>query len=245
MSGHVPPSTPDEIKYFFIRRPVMAGVIAIVITVLGLVSLQYLPVNRYPSITALDPDHGRLPRRDGRGRRQLGGGTDRAAALRTARAALLQVVEFERRLDEPEVFFDISRDQDLAAVDVQNAVKLAEPQLPADVTRNGVVVTKAQTDILLVAALTSDDPRYDADYLTNYATLYVADEVKRLPGVGDATVFGGGRSPCCCASIRNGCRGSGSPWTMWRPRCGSRTRRRPPGGSDASRRPRAPSSHCR
>ena len=62
-----------------------------------------------------------------------------------------------------QVYFDIGRDQDLAAVDVQNAIKVAEPQLPEEVRRQGVVIKKAQTDILLVASLTSNDPRYDAD----------------------------------------------------------------------------------
>ena len=90
-----------------------------------------------------------------------------------------------------QVFFDIGRDQDLAAVDVQNAIKLAEPQLPEEVRRKGVVIQKAQTDILLVASVTSNDPRYDATFLTNYAKLYVEDELKRLNGVGNATVFGG------------------------------------------------------
>ena len=90
-----------------------------------------------------------------------------------------------------QVFFDIGRDQDIAAVDVQNAIKVAEPQLPEEVRRQGVVIRKAQTDILLVASVTSTDPRYDATYLANYAKLYVVDELKRLNGVGDATVFGG------------------------------------------------------
>src|SRR5215467_5809841 len=88
------------------------------------------------------------------------------------------------------VTFDVSRNQDLAAVDVQNAVKLAEPQLPDAVRANGIVVTKAQSDILFATALYSEDPRYDAAYLTNYAKLYIEDEIKRLPGVGNARVFG-------------------------------------------------------
>ena len=90
-----------------------------------------------------------------------------------------------------QVFFDIGRDQDIAAVDVQNAIKVAEPQLPEEVRRQGVVIRKAQTDILLVASITSPDPRYDATYLANYSKLYVVDELKRLNGVGDATLFGG------------------------------------------------------
>src|SRR5439155_15042250 len=82
--------------------------------------------------------------------------------------------------------FDVTRNQDLAAVDVQNAVKLAEPQLPEAVRTNGVTIVKANTDILAVVALQSTDPRYDATYLANYMKLYVVDELKRVPGVGDA-----------------------------------------------------------
>jgi len=193
-SGASGPVPVDDIKYFFIRRPVMAGVIAIVITVLGLVALQYLPVNRYPSIT---PPSIRITAvYPGATAEDVASAV--AAPIEQQLSGLRGLLYFKSSNSSDgsmslQVFFDINRDQDLAAVDVQNAVKRAEPQLPGEVTRNGVVVTKAQTDILLVAALSSDDPRYDADYLTNYATLYVADEVKRLPGVGDATVFGGGQ----------------------------------------------------
>ena len=83
-----------------------------------------------------------------------------------------------------QVYFDVNRNQDLAAVDVQNAVKLAEPQLPEAVRQNGITILKANTDILAVVALQSNDPRYDAAYLTNYTKLYVEDELKRVPGRG-------------------------------------------------------------
>lgn len=195
MSAHpAPGAKSSDIKYYFIRRPVMAGVIAIVITVLGLVSLQYLPVNRYPSIT---PPSIRITAFYPGATAEVVASSV-AAPIEQQLSGLRGLLYFKSSNSSDgsmslQVFFDISRDQDLAAVDVQNAVKRAEPSLPGEVTRNGVVVTKAQTDILLVAALSSDDPRFDANYLTNYATLYVADEVKRIPGVGDATVFGGGQ----------------------------------------------------
>ena len=83
-----------------------------------------------------------------------------------------------------QVYFDLSRDLDLAAVDVQNQVSLAEPQLPQEVVRQGITITKAQTDILAVIGLSSKDPRYDATYLNNYARIYIIDELKRIPGVG-------------------------------------------------------------
>src|SRR5438034_4819185 len=83
------------------------------------------------------------------------------------------------------VYFDVSRNPDLAAVDVQNQIALAEPQLPQEVVRNGITVQKRQTAILVVGALTADDPRFDAEHLSNYSTIYVTDELKRIPGVGD------------------------------------------------------------
>ncbi|MGD0484865.1 MAG: efflux RND transporter permease subunit, partial [Gemmatimonadales bacterium] len=89
------------------------------------------------------------------------------------------------------IYFDVNRDQDLAAVDVQNAVQLASPQLPAAVRQNGISIVKANSDILGVVALSSGDPRYDAAYLTNYMKLYVEDELKGVQGVGNATTFGG------------------------------------------------------
>ncbi len=180
-----------EIKYFFIRRPVMAAVLSITITLLGLFALQRLPINRYPlitppavSVTAVYPG---------------------ATAEDVAQAVAAPIEQQLSGLDgllyykssnssdgamNLQVYFDIKRDQDLAAVDVQNAVKLAEPQLPEAVRTNGITVTKAQSDILFAAALYSADPRYDAAYLTNYAKINIEDEIKRIPGVGNARVFG-------------------------------------------------------
>src|SRR5256885_4870040 len=67
---------------------------------------------------------------------------------------------------------------------------LAEPQLPQEVVRNGITAQKRQTAILVVCALTADDPRFDAEYLSNYSKIYVQDELKRIPGVRDAQTVG-------------------------------------------------------
>ncbi len=178
--------------YFFVRRPVLAAVISIVIVLLGTFALLGLPVARYPQITPPSV--------------QVTATYPGATAEDVAQAVAAPIEQQLSGLDgllyyrssnssngvmNLQVFFDIGRDQDIAAVDVQNAIKVAEPQLPEEVRRQGVVIRKAQTDILLVAAVTSQDPRYDATYLANYAKLYVVDELKRLNGVGDATVFGG------------------------------------------------------
>ncbi|HET9040113.1 MAG TPA: multidrug efflux RND transporter permease subunit [Gemmatimonadales bacterium] len=183
---------PHQVRYFFIRRPVLAAVISIVIVLLGGFALMQLPVSRYPQITPPSVQVSAT----------YPGATAEDVALAVAAPIEQQLSGLDGLLYYKssnssngvmnlQVYFDFGRDQDLAAVDVQNAIKVAEPQLPEEVRRQGVTIKKAQTDILLVASLTSEDPRYDATYLANYAKLYVVDELKRLNGVGDATVFGG------------------------------------------------------
>jgi hydrophobe/amphiphile efflux-1 (HAE1) family protein len=185
-----PAGSEPEIRYFFIRRPVLAAVISIVITLLGLFAIQLLPVARYPQIT---PPAVRITAN------YPGASSEDAAQAVAApieeQLAGLQGMLYYASSNSSDgtttitVTFDVSRNQDLAAVDVQNAVKLAEPQLPDAVRANGITILKANTDILAVVALQSSDPRYDATYLANYMKLYVVDEIKRIPGVGDATPF--------------------------------------------------------
>jgi multidrug efflux pump len=179
-----------EAKYFFIRRPVLAAVISIVITLLGLFAIRLLPIARYPQIT---PPAVRISA-------NYPGASSEDAAQAVAAPIEEQLAGLQGMLyyassnssdgtTNITVTFDVSRNQDLAAVDVQNAVKLAEPQLPEAVRTNGITILKANTDILAVVALRSSDPRYDATYLANYLKLNVIDEIKRVPGVGDATPF--------------------------------------------------------
>src|SRR5947209_1023451 len=86
--------------------------------------------------------------------------------------------------------FEIGTDVDIAQVQTQNREKLAEPQIPNEVIRQGITVKKVSPDLLTVVALSSSDPRFDTLYLSNYAIVNILDNVKRLRGVGDALVFG-------------------------------------------------------
>jgi hypothetical protein len=86
--------------------------------------------------------------------------------------------------------FEVGADVNKAVIDVNNRVAVALPRLPEEVRRNGVVAQKRSTDILFVVALSSVDPRYDTLYLSNYATVNILDELKRVPGVADAFIFG-------------------------------------------------------
>jgi hydrophobe/amphiphile efflux-1 (HAE1) family protein len=180
----------SEREYLFVRRPVLAAVISIVVTLLGALAIRTLPVSRYPQITP--PSVQVTAVYPGASAEDVAAAV--AAPIEQQLAGLDGLLYYKSSNSSDgvmsmQVFFDISRNQDLAAVDVQNAISVAQPQLPAAVRQIGVTVTKANADILFVAALISDDPRYDAAYLTNYGRLYVENEMKRLPGVGNTTFF--------------------------------------------------------
>jgi hydrophobe/amphiphile efflux-1 (HAE1) family protein len=181
----------QEARYFFVRRPVFAAVISIAIVLVGAFALRTLPIDRYPQITppvvqvsAFYP---------GATARDVANAV--AAPIEQQLSGIEGLLYFKSSNSSDgsmnlSIYFDIGRNQDLAAVDVQNQIKLAEPQLPQEVVRNGITVRKAQTGILMGLALTSKDGRYDPGWLSNYAQIYVQDELKRLPGVGDATTVG-------------------------------------------------------
>ncbi len=177
---------------FFIKRPKFAFVISIVITLLGFLSMLVIPVDQYPDITA--PKIVVRAFYDG-------------ASAQTVKDSVASPIEDQVNGAEGMVYmssnssgdgrytltitFDISVDPDLAQVDVQNRVALAEPSLPAEVRRRGVTVRKRSPDILMVANLYSPDDRFDGIFLSNYASLNVVGELARIPGVGEASIIGG------------------------------------------------------
>jgi len=179
------------IRYLFIRRPIFAGVISIVIVLLGVFSLVSLPINRYPLITP--PSVTVAAVYPGATAEDVAKAV--AAPIEQQLSGVQGLLYFKSSNSSDgtmnlQVYFDLSRDLDLAAVDVQNQVNVAEPQLPQEVVRQGITITKSQTDILAVLALSSKDPRYDVTYLNNYARIYIIDELKRIPGIGDASPIG-------------------------------------------------------
>lgn len=176
---------------FFIDRPIFASVLSIVIVVVGLVAMRALPIAQFPDITPpvvqIDADYP--------------GASAEVVANAVARPIEVQLpgidnlLYFESTSTNDghmtiKVTFEIGTDIDIAQVQTQNRVKLAEPQIPQEVTRQGVTVKKLSSDLLAVITLSSDDPRYDTLFLSNYATLQILDNIRRVPGIGDATVFG-------------------------------------------------------
>ncbi|MCB9776366.1 MAG: multidrug efflux RND transporter permease subunit [Nitrospiraceae bacterium] len=179
-------------SHFFIDRPIFATVISIVIVVVGLVSLQVLPIAQFPQITPpvvqIEADYP--------------GASAEVVAEAVARPIEVQLPGIDNLLyyDSSStndghmtirLTFEIGTDVDIAQVQTQNRQRLAEPQLPPEVVRQGITVKKVSPDLLAVVALSSSDPRQDTVFLSNFAILRIVDNIKRLPGVGDAVIFGG------------------------------------------------------
>ena len=176
---------------FFIDRPIFANVIAIITMLIGFVALLKLPVEQYPEIT---PPTIRVS--------AVYPGANAGVLASTVAAPIEQQVNgVEHMLYMSStsssdgsysltVTFDIGTDLDDAQVLVQNRVALAAPLLPEEVERQGVSVKKQSTNIILVLSLISPDNKYDNLFLANYATLRLRDELSRVQGVGEVTVFG-------------------------------------------------------
>ena len=179
-------------SHFFIDRPIFASVLSIIIVVIGLVALQKLPVAQFPQITPpmvqIDADYP--------------GASAEVVAEAVARPIEVQLPGIDNLLYYEststndghmtmKLTFEIGTNVDIAQVQTQNRQRLAEPQLPDEVVRQGITVKKTSPDLLAVIALSSTDPKHDTVFLSNYALLRILDSIKRLPGVGDAIIFGG------------------------------------------------------
>ncbi|WP_141593407.1 MULTISPECIES: efflux RND transporter permease subunit [unclassified Myxococcus] len=176
---------------FFIRRPVFAIVCSILLTLVGLIAIPTLPISQYPDLAP-----------------------PQVTVTSTYVGASAEVVEsavtipLEQELNGVEgmryitstssndgtsqitITFEATRDIEVAAVDVQNRVSRAAARLPSQVNQTGIVVNKASSQMLLTVGLFSEDNRYDAKFLSNYADVSLKDAIKRVPGVGDVRIFG-------------------------------------------------------
>lgn len=176
---------------FFIDRPVFSIVLSILIVIVGFIGLVLLPVDQYPQIV---PPVVRVS------------ASYPGADAQTVTQAVATPIEQQLNGSPGMIYmessstntgnfsasitFDISTDPDLAAVDIQNRLKIAESRLPAEVVQNGISVEKQSSSKLLTITLLSSDPKYDEIYLSNYATLNVVDMLRRIPGVGSISNVG-------------------------------------------------------
>ncbi len=175
----------------FIRRPVLSTVCSLLIILAGAVSIPTLPIARYPelappavTVTAF-----------------YTGANAQAveSAVTTPLEQAINGVEGMSYMTSSStnsgfatitVTFDVDRDQDLAAVDVQNRVNQALGRMPAEVRQNGIAVNKVSTGFIGGLGFYSKDNRYTSQFISNYIDLYIRDAIKRVPGVGDVIVFG-------------------------------------------------------
>jgi hydrophobe/amphiphile efflux-1 (HAE1) family protein len=177
--------------HFFIERPVFAAVLSIVTVIVGGLAIFALPVAQYPEIA---PPTVTVSA-------SYPGANAKTVAETVATPIEEQINGVEGMLYMSSqstndgnmkltITFKLGTNLDIAQVQVQNRVAIAQPVLPSEVQRAGIVVKKASPDITLAVALYSPDGSRDPLYLSNYATLQVKDELARLPGVGDIFVFG-------------------------------------------------------
>src|SRR5277367_2139581 len=174
---------------FFIKRPIFASVCSILIVLLGSISIPSLPVAQYPSIT---PPQVSVQ------------STYVGASAQTVESSVTTILEQAINgvegmkymtstsgndgVSNITVTFDLARNIDNAAVDVQNRVSSNLGRLPNEVKNTGVTVNKVSNSIVLGVGLSSD--RNDALFVSNYADLFIKDALKRVKGVGDVTIFG-------------------------------------------------------
>src|SRR3974390_3312501 len=180
-----------RISHFFIDRPIFACVVSIVFVILGAVAYVRLPVAQYPEVAPpIINVTGQYP------------GADADVVAATVVSPIEEQINgvdnmlylSSNSTDDGRftiaVSFDIGTNLDIAQVQVQNRVAIAQPRLPADVRLVGVTVNKASPDLMLVVHLFSPDKSRDALFISNYATLEIKDELARIDGVGSITVFG-------------------------------------------------------
>lgn len=175
----------------FIERPVLSTVISVIIVILGILGLTTLPISQYPEIA---PPTVQV-----------------SASYQGANADVVMnsvIIPLEEQINGVEnmtymtstasndgngtvtIYFKLGTDPDLAAVNVQNRVSRASSLLPAEVTKAGVTTTKQQSSMIMVFTLQSDNPSYDETFLQNYANINLLPQIKRINGVGNASIFG-------------------------------------------------------
>ncbi len=177
--------------HFFIDRPIFATVLAVLITIIGLIAGRTLPIAEYPDIAPPTVN--------------IAATYPGASATVIAETVATPIEQEVNGVDDMlyinsqstgdgrvsiNVVFKPGTNIDQAQVLVQNRVSVAEPRLPEDVRRLGLVVRKASPDLMMVVHMVSPDDTRDQQYISNYATLFVKDRIARIDGVGDVRIFG-------------------------------------------------------
>jgi HAE1 family hydrophobic/amphiphilic exporter-1 len=175
----------------FIRRPILASVCSLVIILAGLVAIPTMPIAQFPPLAPPNITVTAVYTGANAQEVETAVTTPLEQAINGAEGMLyMSSSSSSSGLSTITVTFDITRDQDLAQVDVQNRVSTALGRLPTEVRQLGVTVAKQSTGFVLAAGVFSDKGQYDSLFLSNYIDVYVKDAIKRVPGVSDVTIFG-------------------------------------------------------
>jgi HAE1 family hydrophobic/amphiphilic exporter-1/multidrug efflux pump len=176
---------------FFINRPIFATVISVLIIIGGIIAIKLLPIKEYPAVT---PPQIRV--------QAVYPGADAKTLSSTVSTTLEEAINgvdnmtYMTSTASPSgiltlsVFFEVGTDVSQAKVDVNNRVQLALSKLPQEVARQGISVKERSPDILKVIAFTSKENVHDRTFISNYLSVNVMDDLKRIKGVGEATIFG-------------------------------------------------------
>ncbi|YAF95956.1 MAG: efflux RND transporter permease subunit [Nodularia sp. CChRGM 3473] len=176
---------------FFIKRPVFSTVCALIVLLLGLICIPTLPIARFPDIAPTQINV--TANYSGASAEDVENGVTNILERQINGIEGIRYITSSSSNDGSSTItatFDSSRDPDIAAVDIQNRVSVAQPQLPDSVQRTGVRVTKQANNILLGFGLFAENDEYDNVFLSNYADLYLGDALKRVKGVGNVQIFG-------------------------------------------------------
>jgi HAE1 family hydrophobic/amphiphilic exporter-1 len=175
----------------FIRRPILASVCSLVLILAGVIAIPTMPVAQYPSLAP--PQVNVTAIYTGANAQEV------ETAVTTPLEQAINGVEGMLYMTSSStnsgastitVTFDVTRDQDLAAVEVQNRVNQALGRMPTEVRTTGITVQKQSTGFVMAVGVYSENGAYDSLFLSNYLDVYVKDALKRIPGVGDVLIFG-------------------------------------------------------
>ena len=175
----------------FIRRPILASVCSLVLILAGLLAIPTMPVAQYPNLAPPQINVSAIYTGANAQEVETAVTTPIEQAINGVEGMLYMTSSSTNSgIATVTVTFDITRDQDVAAVDVQNRVNTALGRLPANVRTNGITVQKQSTGFIAAVGIYAEHGEYDALFLSNYVDVFVRDAIKRVPGVSDVVIFG-------------------------------------------------------
>src|SRR5580704_1042873 len=179
------------LSHFFIDRPIFAAVIALVITITGLVAMAKLPIAQYPQVTPIQIQvSANYPGANGTLVAQNVGAPIEQQVNGANNMIYMSSTSSSTGNYTLTVYFTLDTDPALAQVDVQNRVNQAMAQLPKAVQSQGVDVQQKTSTFLMVLAFFSPDGRYDADFISNYTNVQILSTINRINGANQASIFG-------------------------------------------------------